>query len=343
MNTTHSARARRTEHRALFVGAAVAAALALSACGSGVSAAPQPTAGATGAVTIENCGRELVFDAPPTRVVGMMPSQTELLIRLGLADTLVGQAQTTTFALPSDIAVEAEQVPVLSTDLPPAREDLLTVAPQLVVAPTEYEFTAEQGFASIEQLAETGAAAYVATGGCAERRNTAKVEDLLTDIDNLGVIFGVEEAADDLRASAEQRLAAVAAAIEGQSRPTVAQLFIDGSSLGVIGAGVEADIIATAGGDNVFEPDEPAFANFFAATVAPEELTSRDPDVIVLGVRGEDDERLSRDYLERTFPTVTAVREDRIVAVPASDLYPGTMGNVGAVELIAAALHPAAG
>ena len=38
---------------------------------------------------------------------------------------------------------------------------------------------AEQGFASIGQLNENGAQAYVATGGCADRRNTAEVTDVL--------------------------------------------------------------------------------------------------------------------------------------------------------------------
>jgi iron complex transport system substrate-binding protein len=51
-------------------------------------------------------------------------------------------------------------------------------------------------------------------------------------------------------------------------------------------------------------------------------------------------EKQVRGYLERTFPTVTAVSEDRLVAIPASDLYPGTLGNVTAVETISAALYP---
>ncbi|WP_116951414.1 ABC transporter substrate-binding protein [Jiangella endophytica] len=313
---------------------------ALSACGTGVTP-DAPAATATGeTVTLTNCGRELSFDAAPTRVVGMMPSQTELLLRLGLHDALVGQAQTATHPLPGDLADDAAAIPVLSTDAPPAREDLLAATPDLVVSPTEYEFTAEQGFASLDQLAGNGAAAYVATGGCAERRNTATVTDLLTDIADLGAIFRVPERADELTDEAEQRLAAVEAAIEGKPRPTVAQLFVEGNSLSAIGAGVEADIIRTAGGDNVFDPDAPEFANFFAAVIAPEEITSRDPEAIVFGVSSPAQEQQTRDYLARTFPDVTAVRTGTLVAVPASDLFPGTLGNIDAVELIAGALHP---
>ncbi len=316
--------------------------VALSACGGGVTsdAADETATGRT--VTVTNCGRELRFDSAPESVVGMMPSQTELLIRLGVADSLVGQAQTDTSALPEDIADQAEGVPVLSTDTPPAREDLLAAEPDLVVSPTEYEFTAEQGFASIEQLGDNGARAYVATGGCADRRNTAEVTDVLTDIANLGEILRVPGAADDLAQAGRDRLAAVQAAVRDRPRPSVAQVYVEVNSLGAIGAGVEADIIEQAGGENVFDPDAPEFADFFAAEINPEEIVSRNPDAIVFGVASPGQEERTRAYLRETFPDVPAVQDDLLIAVPQSDLYPGTLGNIDAVETIAGRLYPEA-
>lgn len=317
--------------------------LALTACGTQVTGgpdAPSAAGGAEEAVGITNCGRELTFDAAPANVVGMMPSQTEMLIRLGLQDSLVGQAQTEVSALPDDIADAAGDVPVLSTDAPPAREDLLAAGPDLVVAPTEYEFTAEQGFASIEQLKENGAQAYVATGGCADRRNTAEVTDVLTDIENLGAIMRVPEEAEKLAKDAEDRLAAVEEAIDGEERPTVAQVYVEGGSLTAIGAGVEADIIATAGGENVFDPDAPEFEDFFAAEINPEEIVSRDPEAVVFGVSGPDQEEKAREYIQNTFPDVAAVENDALIAVPQADLHPGTLGNIDSVEAIAQALYP---
>lgn len=317
------------------------AAVALTACGTGVSAPAESSGSASGeAVSIRTCGRELSFPDTPQAVVGLMPSQTELLLRLGAGDALVGQAQTATSALPNDVADQVEDVPVVSEDTPPAREDLLAVGPDLVVSPTEYEFTPEQGYASIEQLEDSGAAAYVAAGGCADRRNTAEVTDLLTDIDNLGVVLRAEDEAGRLRADVERRLAAVEEAVPAEDRLSVAQVYVEGSTLGVIGAGVEADIIRRAGGENVFDPDAPEFAEFFAAEVNPEEIVERDPDAIVFGVADDADEQRIRDYLHATFPDVTAVREDRLIAVPQADLYPGALGGVDAVEHIAQELYP---
>ena len=49
---------------------------------------------------------------------------------------------------------QVADVPALSDSAPPTREVLLGVEPDFVYSPTTYEFTTEQGFASIEQLAE---------------------------------------------------------------------------------------------------------------------------------------------------------------------------------------------
>ncbi|EOM77533.1 zinc ABC transporter substrate-binding protein [Rhodococcus rhodnii] len=316
--------------------AAVASLLTVAACGSGVEAA---RASGETTTTVENCGRTVGVDAPPQRVVTLSPSQTELLVELGVADALVGLGQTDTSPLPPRIAAEVADVPVLSTDTPPNREVLLDAAPDFVVSPTEYEFTAEQGFASIEQLGGAGAQVYVAAGGCAERRTSASVEDLFTDIDGLGAVFDRTERAEELIAQSRARLAAVDEQTSAGPQRTVAQVYVEGNSLSVIGAGVEADIVARAGGKNVFRPDEPMFSSFFAATVGPEELAARDPEALVFAVSDDAQRDATLDYLRTTFPDMRAVRDDRLVAVPGSDLFPGTLGNVTAVEAIAAGLR----
>lgn len=331
---------RQRRRNSMATAILLAAPLTLAACGSGVSAESNDGDAAGETVTVTNCGRELTFDSTPSAIVGMMPSQTELLLRLGAADAIVGQAQTDTSDLPDDIADQATDVAVLSTDAPPAREDLLAVSPDLVVSPTEYEFTAEQGFASIDQLADNGAQAYVATGGCADRRNDADVTDVLTDIANLGQILRVPDAAEELAQDAEHRLTAVEKAINGHPRMRVAQIYVEGNTLGAIGAGVEADIIKRAGGENVFDPDGPEFADFFAAEINPEEIVSRNPEAIVFGTTDPEQEEQVRDYLRTTFPDVAAVKNDLLIAVHQSDLYPGTLGNIDAVEEVAAQLYP---
>jgi iron complex transport system substrate-binding protein len=337
---------RHLPSRSAVVGTALASLglLALTACGSGVTEPDEDGEGAGDRrpTVLTNCGRDVELPGVPEAIVGLSPSQTELLLRLGLGDRMVGQAQTATAPLPEDLREEAADIPVLSEDAPPTREVLLEAGPDLVVAPTAYEFTAEQGFASIEQLDEAGVAAYTATGGCADRRMTGTVDDLFTDLDNLGRALDTAEAAAGLAEEAQATLDDVADRVADQRPVTVAQVYVEGSTLSAIGAGIEYDIIRRAGGENVFGPDDAAFADFFAAQINPEVLADRDPEALVFAVNSPEHEQATRDYLTSTFPDLAAVRDDRLIAISASDVYPGTLGNVDAVAEIAAGLYPEA-
>jgi iron complex transport system substrate-binding protein len=318
---------------------AAAGVLLVAGCGSSVT--PTTSANdASEAVTITNCGREVTVDGVPKAAVGMSPSQTELLLRLGLADSLVGQAQTDTAPLSDDVAGQAAGVPVLSEDGPPSREALLNAKPDFVFSPTMYEFTAEQGFASLEQLDGAGVAAYVATGGCAERRMSGEVEDVFTDLENLGRIFAVPDKAETLVAESRATLSEVDKAVADRPKPTVAQVYLEGTTLTAIGAGIEYDIIRRAGGDNVFSPEDPEFADFFAAQITPEALAAANPAALVFAANSAEHRQATVDYLTRTFPDMTAVRDGRLIAIDAADTYPGTLGNVSVVREIAEGLHP---
>ncbi|MBO1750226.1 ABC transporter substrate-binding protein [Actinotalea sp. BY-33] len=340
MTTTRSPRPSTTAGHAAVSALAIAL---LAGCGQAVSAdeaSVTEDGAAASAAALENCGRELVLDSAPSAAVGMHPAQTELLLRLGLADRLAGQAQAGAQALPGDVADLAEDVPVIGDVMPPAREDLLAVEPDFVYSPTTYEFTAEQGFASIEQIEQAGAAVYVATGGCAERRMSGSVADLFTDLENLGEIFGVQDTAAQLVEQGQAELDEVASAIADVEQLRVAQVYVEGTTLSAIGAGVEYDILQRAGADSVYAPDQSAFDDFFAAPITPESLAAEQPDALVFSVYDDMHEAATRDYLTSTFPDMPAVREGRLIAVSSADVFPGTLGNISIVRQISEQLYP---
>jgi len=316
-------------------------ALLITGCGSAV-AGPAAQTSSADAFTLENCGRDVTVSGSPEAVVGMHPAQTELLLRLGLADRLVGQAQATAQELPDDVAALAEGVPAIGGLMPPAREDLLASEPDFVYSPTTYEFTAEQGFASIEQLETAGAAVYVATGGCQDRRMTGEVGDLFIDLKNLGEIFGVQDTAAELIEQGKSDLEEVASATADVEQLRVAQVYVEGSTLQAIGSGVEYDILRLAGADNVYTPDQAAFSKFFAATISPESLAAEQPDALVFSAYDAEHEAATRAYLTTTFPDMPAVRNGKLIAVSSADLFPGTLGNVSVVRDIAEQLYPSA-
>jgi iron complex transport system substrate-binding protein len=69
-------------------------------------------------------------------------------------------------------------------------------------------------------------------------------------------------------------------------------------------------------------------------------LAAADPDALVFAVNSAEHRQTTIDFLTRTFPDMTAVREQRLIAIDAADTYPGTLGNVAVVREIAERLHP---
>ncbi|NUR87727.1 MAG: hypothetical protein HOY71_26890, partial [Nonomuraea sp.] len=69
--------------------------LTLASCGQTPAAErPAATAAASQAgfpVTVENCGRELTFDKPPSKVVTGYHPSLETLLALGLGDRIAGR------------------------------------------------------------------------------------------------------------------------------------------------------------------------------------------------------------------------------------------------------------
>ncbi|MFJ3957056.1 ABC transporter substrate-binding protein [Arthrobacter sp. NPDC090010] len=316
----------------------------LTGCGQSVTDATRQTApasAATPAGQIQNCGRTLAFTSIPSRAVAMTPGQSELLIKLGLADSVVAEAQSKGRELAAELKSTGKVIQ-LSDKTPPGRESLLGVRPDFVYSPTGYEFTAEQGFASIEQLKKAGAESYVATAGCLERRSSAEVGDLLTDIGNLGAIFGVRDRAAAVQEEARTALNDVSKAVDGKKRPRVLEVFVEGSTISAIGAGIEHDMIHRAGGDNVFSPTDPAFSSFFSAVISPETLTQKNPEAIVFTTLDKAHEQATLAFLRQKFPNVPAVKDNRLIAIDSDEVMPGTWGNIRAVQEIARGLHPAA-
>lgn len=332
----------RTLRRARFTAPASMAAMALvvTGCGNVTHDEPARASGdASYPVEVRNCGREVSVDAAPERVVSLHPSITELLIQLGVGDRVVAQAQHSLGEPSPELAAQVNEIPSISSDAPPDKETLVSQAPDLVLSGTEYEFNTEMGFAGYDDLEELGAASFVATGGCVERRSEGTVEDTFVDLDFLGRVFGVQERAAELEATARAELADIAATVAGRPPVRAAQVYVEGGKLYAIGGAIEIDVLRLAGGESVFDDDGGLFSDFFAAEVSPEAVLAEDPDAFVFSVNGAKHERETVDYLTSTFAETDAVREGRLVAVDNTFIQPGTLSAIEGVRVVAEGLH----
>ncbi len=297
------------------------------------------TSDASYPVTVTNCGREVAVPAPPERVVSLHPSITELLIQLGVGDRVVAQAQHTLGEPSPELAEQVDAIPSISSDTPPDKETLISQAPDLVLSGTEYEFNTEMGFAGYDDLEDLGAASFVATGGCVERRSEGSVEDTFTDLEFLGQAFGVEERAAELEAEARAELTDIATSIADEAPIRAAQVYVEGGKLYAIGGAIEIDVLRLAGGESVFDDGDGLFSDFFAAEVGPEAVLAEDPDAFVFSVNHPEHEQETIDYLTSTFAETTAVREGRLVAVDNTFVQPGTLAAIEGVRVVADGLH----
>lgn len=319
--------------------------LGLSACsgsdasdGANVSEADYP-------LSIENCGEEITFDAAPERIISLAQPQTDLLIELGLGAAVVGQAQVAPadgLAGGAEELDEAEDIEVIGEGSVPAREVTISQAPDLVLAPTVWDLDGAEGFATTEDLHEAGAEVYLAAAGCSDRRPTRSVQDTVVDIETLGTAFGVEERADELVADYESGLAEVADAVAGVEPVRVAEVYVWGSDIQSLVGSDETDLVAAAGGQNIFEAGDPQFGGMLFANLSAEVVAAEEPEAFVFAAGSTEEADEVRELLRTTFPSTPAVQNDVLIAYSSTSSLPGSLTTPDAVRHVAEQLHPEA-
>lgn len=316
--------------------------------GAGGSTADDDAARTDGGypVTLENCGTTLTFEQPPERVVvmdGASVAEVSTLLALGQQDRIVANQQSYGR---SEIDGRAEAIDRLPTggvetndahDIP--REAMLGLTPDLVLSTTAYGFDATNGFATREDLAKVGADTYISPQGCDQDTSAMTVEDSYTLLTELGAVFGVPDAAEEIVAASRERVATVEAAVEGRDRPAVMVLFSN-MSMGanefsaVAVNGIYDDILASAGGTNVFAGTTAgSFADLSRETVAATDVEA----LVVISFNDPDAESYAQDLLKE-FPQWPAAQNDTYTVLSDS-AYLGP-DNDEAIQRIARMLHP---
>ncbi len=196
-------------------------ALLLAACGQAADPAAPPGAAPGYPVTVQNCGRQVVIDAPPQRAVSLNQGSTEILLSLGLADRMVGTATWTDPVRPG-LEAENARVPRLAVNKP-SLETVLDTEPDFVSASFGGTL-GPGGVADRDQFAQLGVPTYLAPSDC-EGKNSVNgdgarstpfsMDAVYTEIRDLATIFGVVERGDRLIAELRRRMDTAGAALSG--------------------------------------------------------------------------------------------------------------------------------
>lgn len=199
---------------AAALGATVA--LGLAACGSSSDSSTSATAAAsttagqktTYPVTVRDCGgTATTYEAAPKRVVTVDPNLTEMLLLLGLKDRIAGFTQ---FYAPDQVwpPVKAQMAALDQINKGgnyPSKEAVLGKNPDLVASVYPYAF--QQPLPTRSEWRKLGVSTYQALGECTPGANKG-FAGLYRDLRNLGVIFNVQDKAEQEIAKLQARVAA---------------------------------------------------------------------------------------------------------------------------------------
>ncbi len=265
-------------------------------------------------------GRVVTLDARPERIISLAPSITEILFAIGAGDQVVGRTEFCNYP------PEAEALTVVGgfTSDTISVETILDLEPDLVLAGSIYQADL------VETLEGAGLTVFAD-----EPASLAEIEaSILTLGEMTDNTSGAEAVAADMQERADAVAAAVAAIPEAE-RVTVFYEIWHEPLMTTSNATVQGELIALAGGVNIFgdlEEDWP--------TISAEEIIARDPQVI-LGPSSHGDQ-LTADVIaaREGWGDLTAVQEGAIYIVDGDTVSRPGPRVIDALEDIAAMFYP---
>jgi iron complex transport system substrate-binding protein len=285
--------------------------------------------------TVQSCNRTVTFDAPPERAVSNDVNLTEMMLVLGLADRMVGYTGISGWkTLDEEMTSGVEELPELSTKYP-SKEVIVGADADFFFAGWNYGMKVG-GEVTPETLEPFGVQVYELTESCTHimDKGKASIEDMYTDLTNLGAIFGVEDKAAELVDGYRAELTAFTS--ELQTGEPLRVFVYDSGEDAPFTAGryaMPTALIEAAGGVNIMDDFEKSWA-----TVTWEEVVERNPEFIMIVNYGEVTAEQKREFMmsNPAFADLDAVKNDRFVTLEYVEATPGPR-NIEAIKTLAEA------
>jgi len=285
-------------------------------------------------VTVQSCGREVIFDAPPAKVISNDVNLTEMMLVLGLRDRMIGYTGISGWkTLDEEMRAGVAELPELSAKYP-TKEVLVGSEADFFLAGWNYGMKVG-GEVTPDTLAAFDIAVYELTESCIHIGPKAKssMEDMYADILNLGKIFAVEARAEELVSGWRARLAEVTAGVDATQSLRV--FVYDSGEEAPFTAGAYAmptAMIEAAGGTNIMDDLDKSWAE-----VGWEPVVERNPEVVVIVDYGDvtAEQKIAFMKDNPAFADMDAVKNDRFVVLDYVEATPGPR-NIKAVEKLVA-------
>jgi len=264
----------------------------------------------------------LMAQAPPRRIISLVPNVTEILFAIGAGPQVV--AVSTYDVEPPEVRT----LPTVGALLDPDTERIISLRPDLVITyGTQNELQAQLKSANIPYF---------------DYRH-AGLEHVMVTMRELGQRTGHAQQGEQAARSLETAISAVKTRVAGKPRPRT--LLVFGREPGSLrniyasaGRGFLHDMLVAAGGDDVLSDIDKE-----SAQINTEMILARRPDVI-LELNAAN--RLNDADLKKTIEpwmalsSVPAVKNQRVVILLGAGLTVPGPRVIQGIEKMAAALHP---
>lgn len=264
-------------------------------------------------------GNPIVVPDTINRIVSTAPSNTEVLVDLGLGSKLVGidKWSNDIEGIPADITLIDFQNP--------DAEALIGLNPDIIIASGHNRAGSEDPFALLKEAGIT--VVYLPTSD--------SIEGIYEDIRFLGNLTGTSDKATEIISDLESRVAHITKIAEQVTTPKTVYFEVSPAPY-ITAAGNHTflnDFIHLAGAVNIFADQEPWFSP------SPEAIIEANPDVIII----------NSDYIENPieeiksregWDIISAIQNDNVYLIDANESSRASHHSVKALEAMAKVIYP---
>ena len=287
-------------------------------------------------ITVQSCNREVTFDTAPQAAISNDVNLTEMMLVLGLTDHMVGFTGINGWnKLDKEMRDGVGELPELAERYP-SKEVLLGAGADFYFAGWNYGMTVG-GEVTPQTLEPFGIKVYELSESCTHimDKPAASMNDMYSDLLNLGRIFGVSDRAETLVEGYRTKLQKIMVNLPVLEAAPRVFVYDSGEDTPFTAGryGMPNALIEAAGGSNIMDDFEKSWS-----TVGWEAVVDRDPEVIIIINYGDVTADQKRAFImeKPAFADISAVQNNRFVVLDYVEATPGPR-NIAAVKKLAEA------
>lgn len=278
----------------------------------------------------------VTFEKAPERIASTQLSITELLLKLGLKDKIVGIMDNDN-AVAADLQAELDDLTSLGYKSTISKEEILAADPDIVMGKATLMFT-ESAIGTVEDYMDLGINVYTLLSSVDVIDQS--LDNILKDIRTIGKIFDVQEAANAYADSLEEQLNAalekVSAQTEGKDEMKVLLMagFQDGT-FAAFSSTMHSVMLKEVNAVNVLEKG--------GNGLTMENLIALNPDAIIYITADRfaeaDVDAVERLLAEESIQDVPAIADQKILKIGYDDIMDYGARIISTVEVLADFLY----